>query len=231
MLVLVTRPREQAAETARLLRAAGHEALLDPLLEVRHLRLPDLTPWAFAAVAVTSANAAAAAAAGPPDLPVFAVGEATARALRAAGRAPVAVAAGDGRDLAALIARSQPSGGTVLHLCGRDVREGLAEELSAAGLGYRREVVYETVAATMLAAATAAAIRERRLGAVLLYSPRSAALFAALVHGAGLAGDLGGVIAACLSEAVAAELASLPFLALRVAEARDQKALLRRLEG
>lgn len=231
MLVLVTRPRAQAAETARLLRAAGHEALLDALLEVRHLQPPELTPGACAAVAVTSANAAAAAAACPLDLPVFAVGEATARALRAVGRAPVAVAAGDGRDLAALIARSQSPGETVLHLCGRDVREGLAEELSAAGLGYRREVVYETVAATMLAADTTAAIRERRLGAVLLYSPRSAALFAALVHGVGLAGDLGGVIAACLSEAVAAELALLPLLGVRVAEARDQKALLRRLEG
>ena len=82
-----------------------------------------------------------------------------------------------------------------------------------------------------LAPTTAAAIRERRLDAVLLYSPRSAALFAAHVRAAGLDRDLADVVAACLSEAVAAELAGLTFRSVRVADARDQKALLRRLEG
>ena len=231
MLVLVTRPRQQAAETARLLRAAGHDVLLDPLLEISQLPPPMLEPGEVAAVAVTSANAAPAASAAPADLPVFVVGEATARALRAAGRRPAGIAGGDGKALAALIARAVPAGGIVLHLCGREVREGLADELAAAGLAYRPAIVYEAVAAAALAPTTAAAIRERRLNAVLLYSPRSAALFAAHVKTAGLDRDLADVVAACLSEAVAAELAGLTFGSIRVADARDQKALLRRLEG
>ena len=37
MLVLVTRPRDQAAGTADLLRAAGHEVLVDPVLEIRRV--------------------------------------------------------------------------------------------------------------------------------------------------------------------------------------------------
>ena len=111
------------------------------------------------------------------------------------------------------------------------MREGLADELAAAGLGYRPAIVYEAVAAAALAPTTATAIRERRLNAVLLYSPRSAALFAAHVKTAGLDRDLADVVAACLSEAVAAELAGLTFGSIRVADARDQKALLRRLEG
>ena len=97
----------------------------------------------------------------------------------------------------------------MLHLCGREVREGLAADLTAAGFAYRPAVVYEAVAAAGLAPTTAAAIRERRLDAVLLYSPRSAALFAALVRAAGLDRELADVVAACLSEAVAAELAGL----------------------
>ena len=76
----MTRPREQAAETARLLRAAGHEVLIDPLLEISPLPPPMLEPGEVAAVAVTSANAVPALAHCPRDLPVFVVGEATAAA-------------------------------------------------------------------------------------------------------------------------------------------------------
>ncbi len=79
--------------------------------------------------------------------------------------------------------------------------------------------------------ATEDALRTARLDAVLLFSPRTAALFAALVQAAGLEPGLRRVVAACLSPAVAAEVAGLPLRAVRVAEARDQKALLRRLDG
>ncbi len=231
MLVLVTRPRDQAEETARLLSAAGHEPLLDPLLRIEPLAPPKVEPGTVAAVAVTSANAVPALAALPPGLPLFAVGGATARALREIGAVPSGVAGGDGRSLAALIAATLPSGGLVLHLCGRDVRPGLAEDLGAAGLGYRPAVVYEAVPAESLAPATEAALRGGRLGAVLLFSPRTAALFAARIRAADLGRALSPVIAACLSEAVAAELAGLSLRAVRVADARDQKALLRRLDG
>lgn len=231
MLVLITRPREQAKQTAGLLRAAGHEVLLDPLLEVRRLRPPAVAPGEVAAVAVTSTNAAFAVTEFAGDLPMFAVGDATARALRSLGRDPAGVAGGDGRELAALIGQRVPVGGVIVHLCGREVRDGLAEDLRTAGYVYRAAIVYEAAAAAGLAPATAAAIRERRLNAVLLFSPRSAALLVAQVRAAGLHHSLTAVVAACLSEAVAAELAGLTFRAVRVAAARDQDALLRRLEG
>jgi uroporphyrinogen-III synthase len=231
MLVLVTRPQEQADETARLLRRAGHEPLLDPLLRIVRLPPPAVEPRSIAAVAVTSANAVPALSALPPTVPVFAVGKATALALRAAGREVAGIAAGDGHALAALLSGSLPAGSAVLHLCGRDVREGLAEDLTAAGLAYWRAVVYEAAPAERLAPTTEAALRALRLDAVLLFSPRTAALFTTLIRATGLVPGLERVIVACLSEAVAAELAGLPFRAVRVAEARDQKALLRRLDG
>jgi uroporphyrinogen-III synthase len=229
--VLVTRPEDQAAETVRLLRERGDEPLLDPLLRIERLPPPAEVPAGTAALAVTSANAVAALAALPTDLPVFAVGRATARALHEAGRAPLAVAGGDGVDLARILAGALPAGAIVLHVAGQDVRPGLAEELAAAGLVYRRVTVYAAVAAERLAPTTEAALRAGALDAVLLFSPRTAALFAGLVRDAGLARGLAGTVAACLSEAVAAEVAGLPFVAVRVADARDQKALLRRLDG
>ena len=90
MLVLVTRPHEQAAGTARLLERMGHAVLLDPVLEVRPLPFTPPQVEAVAALAVTSINAVPALARSRPDLPVFAVGEATAAAARAAGRSDVA---------------------------------------------------------------------------------------------------------------------------------------------
>ncbi len=231
MLVLVTRPREQAEETARLLRAAGHDVLVDPVLEVRSLPAPQIAPGEIAAVAITSANAAPALAALPPELPVFAVGEATAHAAHALGREIAGVGSSDGAALAELIRRSVRPHGVILHLCGREVREGLEAELVATGYVYRPAVVYEAVPTDDLSPEAAHAIVGKRLGAVLLFSPRSAALWAWKVRAAGLDGQLTGVLAACLSEAVAAQLQGLRFGSIRVAGSRDQKALLRRLEG
>ena len=153
--------------------------LIDPVLEIRPLPRPALPPDTLAAVAITSANAVPALAWIDPTVPVFAVGAATAAAARAAGRAEVHVAAGDGRALAALIAgRLTPDAGAILHLAGADIREGLDAHLVAAGFDYRRTAVYEAVPADQLAPAVTAAIRARRLGAALFYSPRSAAIWA-----------------------------------------------------
>jgi uroporphyrinogen-III synthase len=232
VLVLVTRPRDQAAGTARLLEAMGHEAIVDPVLEIRPLPVPPLELADVAALAVTSANAAHALGGLAESVPVYAVGGATAAAARAAGAAEVRVAEGDAVALAALIRRTLgPTAGAVLHLSGAEVRETLEAALTAAGFTYRRAVVYEARPTPSLAPEAAAALREGRLGAVLFYSPRSAELWAAKVVRAGLAGMLEPVIAACLSEAVAEPLRSLPFGALRIAAARDQDRLLRCLEG
>lgn len=230
MLVLVTRPRDQADETADLLRAAGHEVLIDPILEIRQLPVPPV-PDGIIAIAVTSANAVFALDALPNALPVFAVGDATARALRRAGRAPAGVAAGDGGRLAELIRGSLPAAGTILHLCGEDVREGLEQGLVAAGHTYLPLAVYEAIPATALSEQVTPVLREGRLGAGLYFSPRSAALWAELVRAAGLAGSVRPMLAACLSEAVAAALGDLPFAGVRIAASRDQKALVRCLDG
>ena len=48
---------------------------------------------------------------------------------------------------------------------------------------------------------------------------------------AGLVERVRPMLAACLSEAVAEGLASLPFAEVRIAASRDQKALVRCLEG
>lgn len=226
MLVLVTRPLAQATRTARQLEQRGHDVLIDPVLELRQLPVPPIGAD-VTAVAVTSANAAPALAGIDPALPVFAVGEATAAAARAVGRHAVLVAEGDGIALARLIGRSAtPGRGTILHLAGTDVRPGFEQELALSGHGYRRAIVYETAPTAGMDPAAETAIRQHRLGAVLLYSPRSAALWAAKVLRLELGPHLHATIAACLSEAVAEPLRALPLREVRVARSAEQKSLL-----
>ena len=157
----------------------GHEVLLDPVLEVRPLPFTPPQADAVAALAVTSINAVPALRGFDPDLPVFAVGEATAAAARAAGRSDVQVAAGDGLALAQLIARRvTPEQGVILHLAGAEVRPGLEQALGSTGHRYCRAVVYAAVPREQLEPDVESAIRAEQVDAVLLYSPRSAALWA-----------------------------------------------------
>lgn len=232
MLVLVTRPAEQAGATVALLEARGHQALVDPALRIVPLPWPGIGAGEAAAVLLTSANAAPLVPEPLRALPVLAVGRATATAAAAAGLSVAAVGPDDGRALARLIAQElPPQAGTLLHLAAAEARPGLAEALGAAGYAYRHVPVYRSVPGTALAAQTVAALRGGTVGAALFFSPRTAAVWRELARKAGLQGCLGGVTAVCLSRAVADELAGLPWRGLRIAEWRDQGALVRCLDG
>ncbi|HSA80584.1 MAG TPA: uroporphyrinogen-III synthase [Geminicoccaceae bacterium] len=232
MHVLITRPRADAAVLAQKLEARGHEVMVEPLLTI--VPLTDAVPAVngVQAILLTSANAVAALRGTDPRLPVFVVGEATARAAREQGCQQVQVAAGDAASLADLIvARCRPSDGALLHLCGAQVRPGLAEPLEAAGFPLRRQVVYRAVAASALSTSAIAAIRSRAIDAVLLFSPRTASILVALIARHELCGCLGRTEAICLSAAVAQPCRSLQWKAIRIAARPEVGSLLGRLEG
>jgi uroporphyrinogen-III synthase len=230
--VLITRPRADAAVLAQELEARGHEVMVEPLLTIAPL--PDAAPAldGVQAILLTSANAVPALRGTNARLPVFVVGEATARAAREHGWKQVHVAAGDASSLARLIiARCRPSEGRLLHLCGAEVRPGLAEPLEAAGFTLRRQVVYQAIAASSLSSEAVAAIRAEAVDAVLLFSPRTASVLVGLLARHGLSGCLGRTEAICLSAAVAEPCRSLPWKAVRIAARPEVGSLLGQLEG
>jgi uroporphyrinogen-III synthase len=230
--VLITRPREAAAALASELEARGHSTLIEPLLTIEPIRSASLDLDGVQAIILTSANAAPALEGTIAPLPVFVVGEATAMAARRAGWTDVRVAAGDASSLARMIRKEcRPSGGALLHLSGTDVRPGLAEQLAAAGFVLRRQPVYRAVAAVALSSEVIEALRREAIDAVLLFSPRTAAVFAELIARHDLAGCLGGTEAICLSTAVAESCGRLTWRAVRVAARPELAMLLRRLEG
>jgi uroporphyrinogen-III synthase len=229
MRVLITRPREDAEALATALRAEGVESVIAPLLAIRAAAGVALDLAGVQAVLFTSANGVRAFARRTEarDLPVFAVGDATARAARAAGFARVESASGAVDDLAALVrARLDPEQGALLHGAGADVAGDLAGALAAAGFDVRRVVLYRAAKARRLPEAAARALAEGALDAVLFFSPRTAATFVSLARQAGVAPALVRLDALCLSEAVAAAARSVAWRAVAVAARPDQPALL-----
>ena len=109
MRVWITRTRPGADQTATRLGALGVDSLIDPVLEVRALGF-EIDTSDFETLAFTSPNGVAvfAGRCATRDLPAFAVGEATAAALRQAGFERVEAAEGDLESLARLLEARRP---------------------------------------------------------------------------------------------------------------------------
>lgn len=218
MKVIVTRPSPDAevfaAEVARL----GAEPVLSPVMVIRQ-RPQAIDLSGVGALAFTSANGVRAFALQIADrqLPVFAVGAATADAAALAGFRTISTARGDVISLASLITAAKPAG-TILHLAGKDRAGDLLSLLGEDGVRARRAVIYDAEKYDRLSTPAAAALRaEDENVAVTLFSPRSARLFldqAAFDH---LTHRLSHVVAICLSGDVARAAAAADFAAIDIA--------------
>lgn len=216
MKILVTRPRADAEELAKLLAARGHEALIEPLLDIATLPGDAVAADGAQALVFTSANGVRALiernggdVSALRALPVYTVGDATARAAREAGFADVVSASGDVNSLAELIvARVRPDVGPLLHVAGSDVAGDLAGQLAQKGFTLTRAALYQATKADSLSADAVEALKRGEVKAVLFYSPRTASAFAALAGE--IAPALGRATAICLSPAVAEAVDDLP---------------------
>jgi uroporphyrinogen-III synthase len=229
MRVLVTRPAEDAIETAALLRERGHEPVIAPLLGVRYHDGPPLDLDGVRALLATSANGVRAFArrTAGRGLSIFAVGSQTAETARAAGFADVRNADGNSENLAnAVRGWASPGDGVLLHAAGAEAEGRLADILIAAGYAVRTAVLYDVPAVAALPDAARAALAGGALDAVLLLSARSAQVFAACVAKADLAPACRRVRAVCISEAAAKPLAGLAFKDIRIAARPNQASLL-----
>ena len=234
MRVLVTRPRPDADATAAELAARGHTPIVAPLLDISVFDDAVVDLDGAQAVLITSANGARALARATDrrDIPVFAVGDASAAAARAGGFARTESASGDVETLAALVAeRLAPASGRLVHLAGTVTAGDLSGLLTAAGFTVDRAVVYRAEVVHEMPAIVAEALDSRTLDAALFFSPRTAARFVELAAREGLDAACAGTVALALSQAVAEKLAPIGFSEVRVADAPDQVSLLRALDA
>lgn len=231
MRLLVTRPEPDATRQRNALAARGHEPVLAPLLTIEPVKDVPLHLDGAQGLIVTSRNALRALASHPEllaakRLPLFAVGEATAKAARDLGFAEVTAGPGTGESLAWLISeRLKASAGALVHLSGETVAFDLKTALEARGFTVRQPILYKAVPATELPQEALALLKAGRLDGVILMSPRTAAIFASLVVQHRAVAQASRLNCYCLSAAVAQALEPLKGSAIIAARPREEDVL------
>jgi len=231
MRLLVTRPEPDASREAEALAARVHEAVLAPLLKIEFAPDVPLDLASAQALIVTSRNALRALATRREvedvrKLPLFAVGEATARAARELGFAILIRGPGTAAGLTELIGgKLDPKRGSLLQLAGENLAFDLKTALEAKGFTLHQPVLYRAVPAEQLPARVLSLLKAGELDGAILLSPRTARTFAALIdkHGAVTQGRR--LVCYCLSQAVAEVLAPLGFRVRVASNPREEDVL------
>src|SRR5882672_7209693 len=231
MRILVTRPEPDAERTAQKLRVRGCDALLGPVLRIKHVDQADLGAGPWDAAAMTSANAAHALERHSrrlemTRLPVLTVGRRTAETARAVGFTDIASANGNEQALAHLIGTHVARGNMILYLAGEDRAGDLAIAVAPHGVRVETIVVYRAVAAERLPDAAAAALRAKEVNGVLHFSRRSAVIYLDCARAAGVLDSALQPFHYCLSKAVAEPLMAAGASRVMVAQSPEENALL-----
>jgi uroporphyrinogen-III synthase len=219
--ILVTRSEPAAWETAARLEALGFDPIAEPVFAVEPIVVT--IPF-FDALAFTSANGVRefSKLSTRRDAPVFCVGGRTAEAARSAGFTNVSSAEGDVQALSALIQTSLPAGAHLLHPGNEETRGDLAGQRRSQGGKAEFVAIYRAVAAVQPGPALAAHLTgQKAFDAVLIHSPRGAAILAGFVKSAPSAPTMN---VAAISPAAAAPLEGLA--RIRVAATPDEAALI-----
>ena len=225
MRLLVTRPEPDALKLRAQLEEHGHEATVEPLLSVSFDDTDPINLEGVQALIATSRNGLRALKSHPlraeaRKLPLFAVGKATAAEARAMGFEMVVTGAGTAHELVAHIASvSEPSAGLLMHLAGDKLAGDLKGDLELQGFRVVQPIVYRMRPATALSEDTVEQLAMGEIEGVILLSPQTASIYAALIAKHGLASAARGLVHFCLSQAVARRLQPLGIVRTEIAEA------------
>jgi uroporphyrinogen-III synthase len=227
---LLTRPEPDAQRTATALRAQGHDVITAPLLRIEPAADAQIGTGPWAAVLITSANAAHALSAHAAvtqlrALPVFAVGRRSADAMGVAGFADVTSADGNVSDLARLVAARMQPAAALLYLTGEDRAGDLAGDLRARGFAVETAVIYRAIAATGLPPAAADALASG-IDGVLHFSRRSAEAYVDAAQATGVLANALKPVHFCLSAQVAEPLVQAGAADIRIAERPNEAVLI-----
>jgi uroporphyrinogen-III synthase len=229
--ILVTRSQPRAADTALALRELGHEPIIAPLFEIELLSDVDPKTGPWTAILLTSANGLWGIASFAWDkkwhgIPVFAVGDVSAKAARDMGFVEVASAGGNVNDLANLVAARLQPPARLLYLAGEERAGDLAGALRSKNFEVDLVVVYRFLTAQFLPEPAAAALAGE-IDAVLHFSRASAEDFLKAARNSNLLeAALTKPVHLCLSEQVAAPLREAGAARIQVAAQPTQDALL-----
>ena len=233
MRLLVTRPQAQGDNLANELRERGHEIIVLPLLEIVAIPKSKISAPDVQAIIMTSAEAARHAQAHLDGRffakTVYAVGEATAHAAREAGFSHVIVAGQDARSLVFFVEKNlNIKAAALLYLCSIHRSDEIEKHLKASNFNLIVVPVYDARPVLSSLKKLQAVLSQKTLDGVLLFSPRTAALFRDEVVRGNI--NVRQMTAYCLSQAIAEALKPLT-MRVRSAPVPAQESLINLLEN
>lgn len=230
MRILVTRPEPDAQATVQRLAALGIQASAAPLMMRQTLEASLPPADGFAALALTSTNGLRALAdRGVIErfikVPVFAVGARTALEARSMGFSEVVDAGGTLADLANRLAHGGLEG-PVFYPAGKHLTGDLAKSLAPFGVMVVTSRIYDMVPVDGLPDVVVSGLVDGDIGAVLLYSRRTAELWVRALDGLLERNQRSRIAMLCLSETVAEPLLAARFNRVSLADYPSDEAMM-----
>ncbi len=208
--VLLIRPLADALPLAKLLESKGVKSHLYPLFEPHFLPLPPLkTPQGLI---ITSKNALRAIE-GYEELkkvPLYVVGDQTARLAQDMGFSKVSSASGTSQELIELVLNhAHPQKGVLWHLSGEITKGNIANELRTEGFEAERHIVYHIQEAENFPETLLSDLQKEKISHVMFFSPHTTTIFVKLIIKNALEKHAFRMTALCLSHDVAEEAGSI----------------------
>jgi len=201
MEVLITRALEDGLEFQKGLRTQNITSHVLPLHRVEHLTVP--IEGEFQGIILTSKQGASTLRNYPQlsSLPVYCVGDETARMAAENGFKNTHSAQGDVHDLLGLIVKECVQGMRFLYPSGEDIRHDLSQILKDHGFQCDQKVVYKIHDHTDLTPDEQALLHSKNITHIPLFSPKSAERLVRCVKAYRV--DCASKICVCLSEDIA----------------------------
>lgn len=236
---LITRPKDEAQETAKLLAAKGFTPLIDPMLTI-HYRMDGAAElertlcYPVQVVVLTSGNGAKALAkiTDKRKFPILAIGAATAEMAARMGFENVKTSGGNAQLLLDSVTRDYaPDKGPILYLSGDVMALDIHALLQMQGFNVKRIIGYYAEETAAFSDETTRLLSLNQPAIAVFYSTRTADIFSRLIKKNYLEASLATMTAYALSYTISHTLEALEWKKIIVAEKPTQKSLLGVMES
>jgi uroporphyrinogen-III synthase len=221
---------------AGLLEQRGQEATVEPLMRLSFEDCDPIDLEGVGTLVATSSNGlraltASGALSEARRVPIFVVGQGTAREARRLGFEQILVGPGSAADLVPAIAATvEASAGLILHLAGDTVAFDLKGELEQLGFRIAQPTVYRMRPSEALSTSTIDELNDGKIDGVILMSPRTATIYVRLVMRHRLTAMVRDLVHFCLSRGVASRLVPLGDVRVVLPERTTLQELLAEIE-